>query len=139
MGYREQCRSILQASHTVFDPADSSTYYFGQLGGSAPSGADIYHFTIPFKGVVRSVTIKAQVGTPGSAEDSTIYIRKNGTTDYTVTAAMKYDSATENLSVNSLNIPFEQGDYFSFKMTTPAWVTNPLQVRQVVGILFTFD
>lgn len=128
---------MLQAAHTVYDPADSTTYYFGQLGGSAPSTGNIYQFSVPTKCYIKAVTILANVGTPGTNESSTLYVRVNNSTDYTVTAALNYDAALEQMTINGLNIPLAQGDYFSIKLVTPAWATNPLQIREVVGILLT--
>lgn len=134
MGYRQSDKQILTAAHTVFDPADSSTYYFGLLGGSAPSGADIYTIPISVQGSIRAAVVRIDIGTVGTNEAATLAIRLNGTTDYPISAAIDYSTKPQTITVQTLNIPVQVGDYISFKLTTPTWATNPLQLRQVVSI-----
>lgn len=135
MGYRDTNKIQLLGAQTVYDPVDSTTYYFGLLGGSAPSTADIYPIPIGVKGTIRTVVLRIAVGTNGTAEDTIMYIRKNGTTDYTVFSVVEYNSSPQTKTATDLEIPVDVGDYISVKFTTPAWATNPLQVRQTIAIV----
>jgi hypothetical protein len=134
MGYTTTDQVIITGAHTVFDPADSTPYFFGLLGGSVPSGSDIYAIPISVKGSIRTAVVRIDIGTVGTAEASTLAIRLNATTDYTISAAVDYDTKPQTIIVTNLNIPVNIGDFISFKLTTPAWATNPLQLRQVVSI-----
>lgn len=126
-------RYVIIGAHTVYDPADAGTYYFGLLGGSAPSGADIYTIPMPLKSTIRAVVIRVDIGTVGTNEAASLYIRKNGTTDYLITT-ISYNVKPQTITVPNLAIPIDVGDYYSFKLVCPTWVTNPLQVREVVSV-----
>lgn len=134
MGFNRPHTIILTAAHTVYDPADSSTYYYGLLGGSAPSAADIYVIPIPVKGVIRTAVLRMIIGTVGTNENTTISIRKNATTDYTILTTT-YEVSPKTFTGSGLNIPVDVGDFISIKIATPAFGTNPLQVREVVSVV----
>jgi hypothetical protein len=131
--YLQSHRYMILAAHTVYDPADATPYYFGLLGGSPPSGADIYAIPVSLKGTIRTVVIRLDIGTVGTNETASLYIRKNGTTDYLITT-ISYDTKPQTITVQNLAIPLDVGDYYSFKLVCPTWATNPLQVREVVSV-----
>jgi len=114
----------MQAS---FAPADSTTYYFGLVVQTVTQGVNRIYF--PRAGVITQCYIRIVIaGTLGTSETATISIRKNSTTDTTVSAAVTYDAAAATFSNTALSIAIAAGDYIEYKVVTPAWVTNPTGV-----------
>ena len=111
-------------------PADSTTYYFGSAWPIALTStfADkrIY---VPKAGTLRAVFVHINVSaTLGSAEDVSHFIRINDTTDVTLTS-MDYNAANVDAATTGLSTALAAGDYVVLKITTPAWATNPTNVR----------
>jgi hypothetical protein len=129
---------IMHGHCYVFDPADSTTYYFGSIYSGPPTTtAGRRRIVSPYPGTmyIRSVSIFADNNTSnGSDETSTLYIRKNNTTDYTLTTVLQNDQTSEVFACSGLNIPFSQYEYFEFKWVTPAWATNPSGTRFSIAI-----
>jgi len=133
-------------------PADATNYYFGAWDNlTANSNAAERKMYITRAGYLLGADVLFRQ-TGGSAETSTMYVRVNNTTDYTISAAI-VNNATEthvsNLALNSsAGISLSAGDYIEIKWLTPTWVTNPTgvycQVRllrlrlQVTGYRFRF-
>lgn len=113
----------------VQDQLDSTTYYFGQLitsGGSTGENDRVIVF--PFACTIIGVHLRIDIGTVGTNEDITFSIRKNATTD-TLIGTAKADVKGNLLKNLNLSIPMAADDYVQIKEVTPAWVTNPLQMR----------
>lgn len=107
--------------------ADSTTYFFGgvQSQGLLTSESVTTKMLIPKTGTIKSVQFSFIAS--GSNEASTMLLRLNGTTDYIISTTTDMSS---NLVANyALSIPVTQGDSFCFKWTTPAWGTNPANLR----------
>jgi hypothetical protein len=108
-------------------PADSTTYFFGGVQSQGLLSAEnvTTKIPVPKTGTIKSVQLSFLAG--GTNEVSTISLRLNGTTDYTVSAT---SDMTSGLIANyGLSIAVTQGDTFCFKWLTPAWVTNPANLR----------
>ena len=115
---------------TGSNPADSTTYFFSPFTnqGLVTTAAN-HKIRVPRQGVVRRIYIVGLVtGTLATAETSTISFRLNDTTDTTITAAAAFNATPFSLSNEALSITLAQGDYFTLKWVTPAWVTNPTGV-----------
>jgi hypothetical protein len=111
---------------TSFNPADSQVYYTANSLGWNTALQSTGRMWIPKSGTIRSAYGAVSViGTLGSAEDCTISIRLNGTTDTNVTTTLKMDAALNTFGNAALSIAVAAGDYVHFMITTPAWVTNP--------------
>lgn len=124
----------LQGFGTTFSPADATTYYFGSLFTIAPgTGAGTVKIYIPKTGRITACTLFFNQSA-GTSETSTLAIRVNNTTDYTVSSAITNDAGVTNFINSSLNIPVSKGDYIEFKWTTPTWVTNPTNVRPAASL-----
>lgn len=114
--------------------ADSTTYYFGsQPQATLITTADVQRVYIPSSGNISSVYVSAynSGGVVGTGEASTLYLRINNTTDYTITSSLVLNmasSAALYYSNTTLSVPVVAGDYFEFKQTCPAWVTNPTNI-----------
>jgi hypothetical protein len=106
-------------------PVDAQTIYFGNLPKAPTTTANISKIHIEQSGVIRRANVYCYSGTAGTAENWSLYIRVNNTTDYLIETIGA--SASERIFNNeSLNIPVVSGDYFEIKAINPTWVTNPL-------------
>jgi hypothetical protein len=114
---------------------DSSTYYFGSLAGLAPSTtADTMRIYIPKAGTITAAYIWWQAATVGTAENISVNIRLNNTTD-TLVQTLGVATATKLFSNTALSIAVVQGNYIEIKMVCPAWGTNPANVR-LGGVIY---
>jgi len=122
--------------HTTTAPADSTTYYIGSsLTVSVSTTNAIQRVYIAKTGTVKAIYINAQVaGTLGSGESSTMAFRLNDTTDTTISSAVTHSAVAAVFSNTGLSIAVTAGDYFEIKWTTPAWVTNPTNVRHHITV-----
>lgn len=128
----------LQGNLVVTPPVASTTYLaaFGLSSVSAasePSGR-IY---FPTAGTIKKVSVwYRHAGTNGTTETSTIYLRVNNTTDYTIAAGITTATTANNaLYTLSPNIAVNAGDFFTLKWPTPAWVTAPGQPYFQITVL----
>jgi len=108
---------------------DSTTYFMamsvavGVWSGNSTSGQ--VKMWIPKNGTLTSVYGSINFATPASNENVTINVRVNNITDYTITSNSQWTSSPTTFSNNAMNIPLVAGDYISFTIVTPVWVTNP--------------
>lgn len=109
-------------------PADSTTYFFGgvQSQGLLSSENVTTKMPIPKTGTIKSVQLSF-INSGATTESSTMLLRLNATTDYTISTTT--DMSSSLVANYALSIPVTQGDTFCFKWTTPAWVTNPANLR----------
>jgi hypothetical protein len=122
---RAQCYTLhLLGGLSSFSPGDSTTYYWSTIAGTWETTAALRPHRFLKDGIIKAASISTYGGTAGTAEDWTMIIRINNTTDYTV-ATLAASAVTRNWLNLALNIPVKAGDYFEIKTTTPAWVTNP--------------
>lgn len=117
---------VLFANSAIFSPTDATAYYFGSLWTYAPTNSDgAQKVFIPVSGVLDRVDISVTIITTyGSTELSSIYLRKNGTTDYLLSSVFNLSG---NAAVNKtgLTVSVTAGDYVEIKWITPTWATNP--------------
>jgi len=106
-------------------PADGDTIYFGNLLKAPTTTVNTSKVYIEKTGVIRKANINCFSGTAGTAENWSLYIRVNNTTDYLIETIGV--SASERIFNNgNLNIPVNAGEYFEIKAINPTWATNPL-------------
>lgn len=106
-------------------PADGQTVYFGMLPKAPITTANVSKVYIRKAGTLKVAEIYTYSGTAGTAENWSLYIRKNNTTD-TLIATVGAATNERVFSNVSLNISVTSGDYFEIKSVNPTWVTNPL-------------
>lgn len=118
------------------DPADATSYYWAIFQTAAMGTAAVNNpWYVPVSGTIRTVDVFFRVaGTAASTETSTLYLRKNDTTDGTVTSAINL-SANYHELVTGLAISVTAGDTIQCKWTTPTWATNPTDVYPVIQVL----
>jgi hypothetical protein len=123
--------AIPLAAGASFNPADATTYRFGNQPGSNPGTADsVFSVVIP-----RAATIVGAAGgftvagTLGSSENVTVRVRNvtQGTTqDITTTAKM--NAVTNLFGSTSLSLAVAANDLIANEVVTPTWATNPTVV-----------
>lgn len=115
-----------------FTAADTTTYFFG---GSLTTntGANRCGIYIPLAGTIVSVDVIVFVGAVlATAETSTIYLRLNDTTDTTISSSVLASAQLQRYQADT-SIAVVAGDFIEWKWVTPAWATNPTNVR-VYGV-----
>jgi hypothetical protein len=108
----------------TWTPADGANYFIGGGGVPAPAGQRrrIFIFT---PGIIEIVHLWSYTITRGSAENISMYIRKNNASDTLIETVglMAYGREWDN---TGLSIPVASGDYIEIKMVCPSWATNPV-------------
>lgn len=114
------------------NPADTTAYYVGW--GPVTGTADQHAHYIPIAGTIGRVrfTWRSFV-VLGSTEAITVELVHNNTNLHTVTAALQGNAVTNTVLSSSLGRAVAAGDRFEFKVTPPAWATNPQ------GVMYTWD
>jgi hypothetical protein len=123
--------TLLFVSNTD-SPADATTYYFGAWAAAAAStNAAAQRVYVPKTGTLKAVYGYVYVGgASGTGESNSLYLRKNNTTDTTITTSLATNGAVENpFNATGLSTAVTAGDYLEMKWTTPTWATNPTNVR----------
>jgi len=113
-----------------FNPNDAANYYGGGQVQSSGTTAGVSRIYIPKTGTIKvCYVVFDNAGTLGSSESSTISIRVENTTDYTVSSTVTNDSRPTVFSNTSMSVPVTAGQYIEIKWFTPTWATNPTSVR----------
>jgi hypothetical protein len=125
---------------TAFNPLDATTYYAGDLSASLDWGTSAaarrHYVAASFELIAASIMIRV-AGTIGSGESGTLAIRKNNTTDYTISTGVLMNAANVYVQATGLSgASFVSGDYFELKFTAPTWATNPTNVVFIVALYF---
>ena len=119
---------------TAFNPADATPYYFGiSTQSTADAGGSLIF--IRRTGTIKKVLI-IMPETAGTGETSSMYIRKNGTTDYLISSSITNSGPTGLAWSSDVSILLIPGDYIQIKWVTPTWATNPTNVRLETIIYF---
>ncbi len=105
-------------------PADGATVYFGQQP-RAPGAINLSRVYVRKAGIIKMANILVQSGTAGTAENWSLYIRVNNTTD-TLIETLGAAAAERVFDNSALSITVNAGDYFEIKSIQPTWATNPL-------------
>ena len=130
MGYKSPHMYSLALQSGTGTPADSTVYYMGNQGGLGwTTVANISRLFALKSGIIRKCYINMYTGTTGTAEDIVMVIRINNATDYTF-ATVGAATGTRIFSNYALSIRVTEGDGIEIKITTPAWVTNPDNVKR---------
>ncbi len=125
-----------QIGSVINGPADSTTYYLvcanmdpTNFNTSTIGNRASCLFVMPKAVTINKVVGAVVVTTPGTAENCTLFIRVNDSSNTNITTTLKLNAATNTVSNTSLGLSLSAGDYFAFGFTTPAWVTNPVGCR----------
>lgn len=117
------------------NPADSTTYYFGNFWTAtlAVSATNRRLYALQAGKIIAADIF--MTFSNGSNETSTMSIRKNDTTDTTLSSAIALNSTPYHEQVTGLDIDLAAGDYIEIKWVTPAWATNPTSVYCWIKLL----
>lgn len=122
LGYTLYCGTSLTTA-----PNDSFTYMVGMAhdAGTSTGNFDKVRIYVPKAGTVKLAQLRVSYSA-GSNETVTHYVRLNDTTDFG-SQTTTYDSASgwSSTVATGLSQAVSVGDYIAFKVTTPAWATNP--------------
>lgn len=112
-------------------PADSTTYVFTPYPnlGTLSITAVNHKVFIPRAGKIIAAYLSCLTSsTLATAENSTVSIRLNDTTDTTVSSVVLFNAVHTEYSNTALGITVAAGDFITGKIATPAWVTNPTNI-----------
>lgn len=119
---------VLTLMSTGFNPADSTTYYFGSDIISNPGNVYTnFSVRIPKNGTIKVITLRTRNTGLGTTENVVQSLRLNDTTDIALADA-DYDASVVETTA-SVTQAVVAGDYITGKIVAPAWVTNPTSTR----------
>lgn len=114
------------------NPADTIVYFLstGQTFTSLTASSAASRLYMPRAGTINICYGDVSVsGTLGSNQNCTLALRKNNTTDTSVTTTLQLTAADNTFNNTTLGITVVAGDFLEFKFTSPTWTTNPTTVR----------
>lgn len=118
---------------TSGNPGDASTYYFVNgrttISFTTPQSANC--ILIPKNCTLTSVYVLFSC-TAGTNEAASLYIRKNLTSDTTISTTLNFSTNVVTASATAIGLSLSAGDYLIPKFVTPTWVTNPGNVRAFI-------
>ena len=146
--YKNDGGSVVQVASRTWVNSVNYNYYFFSSASINPADATAYHLSFNFEGMaltdsvrqflfdgtetIKELYLTSIHSAAGSSEDVTLYIRNVTTaTDYLV-GNFKEDytlSTSKTFKFTGLNIAVNGTDYWTIKVLTPTWVTNPTSVR----------
>jgi hypothetical protein len=121
------------------NPGDGLTYYFGALYGVAAGVADgTPGFDVPVDCTLKYVSGRFTVaGTLATAENISVIVRKNSTTDIvTVTSTARMTAAANNWNSGAISVAVSKDDSIYMKVVMPTFVTNPTAAFGNVTLYF---
>lgn len=123
-----------QSKGSVFNPASNTTYYIGQ-GLEATTIPQVQRIRVPRSGHISNITVSFINQGPGSAEASSLYVRKNNVEDTLLSATVTNNGIYSEVVAADLDVAVDAGDYIEIKWVTPAWAAMPGYVT-INGILY---
>lgn len=116
---------------------DATNYYMGITTQGTGTTADVNRVYIPINCTLKSVYgFILNGGTAGTNESGTVYIRKNNTTDATVSSSVTTNNTQNTFNGTGLSQTYSAGDYLELKWLTPTYATNPSNCRFQVTLYF---
>lgn len=124
-------------SHGQIDPVDNTSYYFGDMPDHLPltSIAEEGKIYCLYKGEVIDYSLMTHPGSTGTGELNSYYlVNETKGTEVLLSDSVKYNE-TFNI-VSEITPPFQvdQYDKLYIRWETPAWTSNPIQVKTRVEI-----
>jgi hypothetical protein len=127
--------AIIVLQHSSFNPNDSTTYYCGAYVTSAQTTPTIGKYYPVIKGKIIRAQYDAYNDVNTSNEPIEMYIRKNDTSDTTLSTTVNFAGGkTIDFGVD-INLDIDVTDFIELKYVTPAWATNPTNWRARVLLL----
>ena len=124
---------LFQGAIPATNLSDSVTYYFSNMNGLAASGTQsISKFGFHANRKITNVVLSCSQNANYSNESVSLYLRKNATTDSTITTSLDLSTVGLNTSkvfYYTVDIDVTTGDDYEFKIVTPAFATNGTNSR----------
>jgi hypothetical protein len=124
---------LFTGSFSSINLADSTTYYFGTLPSLPPqTNATLCRIGFNEDLTITKVILTCSQGVNYSKEAVSVYLRKDNTTDNTITTSLDLNSIGLNAArifTYSVHIPVLSSSYYEFKIVTPAFGTNGTNSR----------
>lgn len=123
-------------STAVGSPLDGATYYFVPLAAfnnNIDNTLPTVRFYIPYTCTLDKAygSISVQ-GTLASAQNCTLFIRKNNSSNTNLSTTLQLTAADNPLAFTGIGLSLVPGDYIAIGFTGPTWTTNPTLVS--IGI-----
>ena len=122
-------KSYINISYNTFNPADATTYYIGGPPFFPPSGTESgQRIYFPTACTITAVGVYCWKTVAASNEAISFYLRKNNTTDSTLTTSATWQTASgydHTYTAFTTGMSISAGDWISIKMVCPTWATNP--------------
>jgi len=125
MGYSSQYVLPLVVSCQSFT-GTNAIYYFGSMPKPAATQADKKRVYCPVSGIINYISLTFDNATPGTNENVTIWIYKNNSTPYTVTATADFSQSPLIITSNTAGCPVNKGDYIEIRISFPGMATFPI-------------
>jgi hypothetical protein len=125
------CLWIGAATTSFATPADATAYFVSPISALAttnPTADGLQTFKMRRAGTIKQIDLFiAPLGTNGSAQTFSGYIRVNDTTDNTVfnNNLTANGGPTGQAFTSTTEVILAPGDFWIFKIITPTWTTNP--------------
>jgi len=117
--------------------ADATSYYIAYTYESPSTTEAFRQFNFDASETIKELYLTSFHAAAGTSENVTIYIRNVTTaTDYLV-GTYKEDftlNSSKTFSFTGLNIAVNSTDFWTVKILTPTWVTNPTAIRYAIKI-----
>lgn len=124
---------LFQGAFYATSLGDSITYYFSNMNGLAATGTQSFSkFGFDKNKKITNVVLSCSQNVNYSNESVSLYLRKNATTDSTITTSLDLSTVGLNTSkvfYYTVNIDVTTGDDYEFKIVTPAFATNGTNSR----------
>jgi hypothetical protein len=124
--------NAVAGSQTTF--TDGQTLYWGSVPVAPGTTGAEKRLYFPKKGRITAAIAHLLVTTVGTAEDWSVYLRINNTTDYLI-QTLALAQAFRLWAKYDFNIPVVAGDYCEIKEIQPTWATNPA-VGTRAGVIY---
>ena len=129
---------VFTGSFSNVNFADSTTYYFGTLPSLPPqTSATLCRIGFNEDLTITKALLICSQGANYSNEAVSVYLRKDNTTDSTITTSLNLNSVGLNAAkifTYSLNIPVLAASYYEVKIVTPAFATNGANNRWTIQL-----
>lgn len=129
---------VFTGSFSNVNFADSTTYYFGTLPSLAPQTiATVCRFGFNEDLTITKALLICSQGPNYSNEAVSVYLRKDNTTDSTITTSLDLNSVGLNAAkifTYSLSIPVLAASYYEVKLVMPAFATNGANSRWTIQL-----
>lgn len=129
---------VFTGSFSNVNFADSATYYFGTLPSLPPqTSATLCRIGFNEDLTITKALLICSQGVNYSNEAVSVYLRKDNTTDSTITTSLDLNSVGVNAAkifTYSLSIPVLAASYYEVKLVMPAFATNGANSRWTIQL-----